>query len=239
MDRAQIRLANVRTLITESGGPAEFGRRVGMSDSQVSQFAGKNPKRGIGNVVAERIEQAFERSPGWLDQPHGLDEIQTEEPNPSKPIKAGWRRVPVVGTASLGDDGYWAEIEYPVGHGDGYIEWPTQDPNAYAIRCRGDSMRPRLKHGEFVIVEPGTEPHPGDEVLVKARDGRVMVKELVAVRDGMVRLLSVNETHGAISMPLEQIEVMHFVGGLARRSKWVPSDPPPPGQKPRLVKSDE
>lgn len=134
----------------------------------------------------------------------------------------------MVGTASLGDDGFWAEIEYPVGHGDGYIEWPTQDPNAYAIRCRGDSMRPRLKHGEFVIIEPGTEPIAGDEVLVKARDGRVMVKELVAIRDGMVRLLSVNETHGAISLALADIEVMHFVGGLARRSKWVPSDPPPP-----------
>ena len=46
-------------------------------------------------------------------------------------------RVPVVGSAQLGDNGHWTEMEYPVGHGDGFIEYPTRDRNAYAIRCKG------------------------------------------------------------------------------------------------------
>ena len=49
------------------------------------------------------------------------------------PIRAG-RRIPVVGHARLGDNGHFVELEHPVGHGDGYIDLPTADPNAYALR---------------------------------------------------------------------------------------------------------
>ncbi|MGZ5053406.1 MAG: XRE family transcriptional regulator [Methylobacter sp.] len=129
-------------------------------------------------------------------------------------------KVPVVGTAQLGDNGYWSEIEYPVGHGDGYINYPTNDANAYAIRCRGDSMKPRIKDGEFVIVEPNTEPRPGDEVVVKSYDGRAMVKTLLFIRDGRVHLMSINEAHPPQSIPLEEVEKMHYVAATARKGAW-------------------
>lgn len=230
-----VRRANLARLLAErfEGNKAALARALERPAPQIHRVLaepGTADSRAIGEKLARKIEQALALPVGWLDiesVSSSLDENATDEPNLSKPTKTGWRRVPVRGTASLGDDGYWAELEYPAGHGDGYIEWPTQDPDAYAIRCRGDSMRPRLKNNEFVIIEPNTAPQPGDEVLIRARDGRVMVKELVSVRDNVVRLLSVNETYGAISIALDQIEVMHFVGGLARRSKWVPSDPPP------------
>lgn len=132
------------------------------------------------------------------------------------------RRVPVVGTAQLGDNGYWAELESPVGFGDGFVEVAVRDESAYALRCRGDSMKPRIKDGEFVIVEPNTPPSPGDEVLVKAMDGRVMVKELLFIRDGQVHLLSVNETHGKLTIPIEEIDCMHLVTGIIKRAMWRP-----------------
>lgn len=132
------------------------------------------------------------------------------------------RRVPVVGTAQLGDNGFWAELEDPSGYGDGHIEFSARTATAYALRCRGDSMKPRIKDGEFVIVEPEHTPVPGDEVLVKAIDGRVMVKELLYIRDDVVHLLSVNEAHGKLSLPLAEIDVMHFVSAIAKRTMWQP-----------------
>lgn len=130
-------------------------------------------------------------------------------------------KVPVVGTAQLGDDGYWAELEYPVGHGDGYIKYPTRDPNAYALLCRGDSMRPRIKEGEYVIVEPNSEPIPGEEVLVKAIDGRVMVKIFLYQRGDKIRLMSINETHPPQDFSLSEIEKIHFVAGIAKKALWT------------------
>lgn len=129
-------------------------------------------------------------------------------------------RVPVVGTAQLGDNGFWVEIEAPVGFGDGFVEFAAKDKDAYALRCRGDSMKPRIKDGEFVIIEPSHAPAPGDEVLVRAKDGRVMVKELLYVRNDTVHLLSVNETHGRISIPVADIDIMQFVSGISKSVMW-------------------
>ncbi len=153
-------------------------------------------------------------TPMFLSAPEELESSHSSVSNTTA--------VPVVGTAQLGDNAHWSELEYPVGHGDGYIDWPTADPNAYALRCKGDSMAPRIKPNEFVVVEPGVEPTSGDEVMIKATDGRVMVKELLYIRDEIVHLASVNEAHGRLSIPLEEIEKMHYIGGLARKSKWRP-----------------
>lgn len=127
---------------------------------------------------------------------------------------------PVVGMAQLGDNGFWAELETPVGFGDGHIPFPAKSPNAYALRCSGDSMKPRIKNGEFVIVDPSLPVAPGDEVLVKASDGRVMVKELLYIRDNNVHLMSVNEAHGKLSIPLSGVECLHRIAGIMPSFTW-------------------
>lgn len=130
-------------------------------------------------------------------------------------------RIPVVGTAQLGDNGHFVEMDFPVGHGDGYIDLPSRDPGAYAVRCRGDSMAPRIKHGEYVVVEPATEVRPGDEVLVKSADGRVMVKQFLYRRDGRVHLVSVNDAYPPIAIDEKDIEAMHYVAAIAKASRFI------------------
>lgn len=129
--------------------------------------------------------------------------------------------IPVVGHAQLGPDGYWREMDYPAGWGDGFIRWHSEDPNAYAVRVFGDSMRPRIKPGEFVIIEPNHPASAGDEVLVRTRDGQSMVKVLNWRRGGMTELGSVNEDHRPITLPDEQIAVIHFVALIAKRFSHV------------------
>lgn len=124
--------------------------------------------------------------------------------------------VPVVGTAQLGDDGYWHELDYPVGHGEGFITYPTRDKNAYALRVKGDSMRPRIKPGEFVVILPNHSIPPGEEVMVKTKDGRCMIKRLGARRGGLVELLSVNEDHRPITLDEGQIEKLHYVAAIVK-----------------------
>jgi phage repressor protein C with HTH and peptisase S24 domain len=122
----------------------------------------------------------------------------------------------VVGTARGGEDGYYVEIDYPTGHGDGYVSYPTKRTNAYAIRVRGDSMRPRIKPGEYVIIEPDVPCRPGDEVVVRTKAGRSMVKVLHSERNGFVELLSLNDDHKPITLDVNDIEFMHHVAGIAK-----------------------
>lgn len=126
------------------------------------------------------------------------------------------RPVPVVGTAQMGDDGFWLETEHPVGHGEGFVPYYSTDANAYALRLKGDSMRPRIKPGEFAVMEPSAAYGAGDEILVKVADGRRMVKILQSRRNGMVELYSINDAQKPITLDEAQVEAMHYVAGIVK-----------------------
>lgn len=126
--------------------------------------------------------------------------------------------IPVVGEVKGGDDGYLDELQYPVGHGEGTVDYPTADPNAYALRVRGDSMHPRYRAGEFIVVEPSIEAQPGDDVVVALRDGRKLLKELNWRRDGEAQLLSVNNHFGPLTLQESEIQSVQLVAGRVRRS---------------------
>lgn len=189
-----------------------------------------SPKIGLHHAV--KLQEAYGYSPKWLINGQGEPKLggsiepELDEPSLSFDVfpipQNSFRKIPVRGMAQLGDNGHFVDVEYPVGHGDGYVFFPTKDPDAYALRCNGESMRPRVKHNEFVVVEPNTQIQNGDEVLVKSQDGRVMVKELAYVRDGIVHLSSVNERHGMVRIPQDQVERLHFVAGIVKRSAWHP-----------------
>lgn len=131
-----------------------------------------------------------------------------------------FKNVPIVGTVEGGPDGYLEELGHPVGHGDGLIEYPAKDQNTYALRVRGESMRPRIKSGEFIVVEPNTEPNPGDDVVVICHDGRKMVKELLYTRDGEVTLGSIHNGFKPISLQLQDIQAIHYVAAIVPRGAF-------------------
>lgn len=129
--------------------------------------------------------------------------------------------VPVVGHAKLGTDGYFEAIDFPVGHGDGYLMIHSDDPNAYGLKVLGDSMHPRIKNGEYVLIEPNKVFCTGDEVMVKTIDGQAMIKEFIYLRDGMYRFDSVNQAHAPIHLPEDMIDKIHLVGGILKSSRFT------------------
>ena len=69
-----IRLANARalaqTLTTGRGQKIKFAELLGMSKGLVNNYIGPNPTKQIGDEVARRIERAFRKPHGWLDERH-------------------------------------------------------------------------------------------------------------------------------------------------------------------------
>lgn len=71
----EIRLGNTRKLMKESGlTRSEFAEKIDMSYGLVSQYIGKNPTKNIGDETALKIEEAFNKPRGYLDQ----SDIQNE-----------------------------------------------------------------------------------------------------------------------------------------------------------------
>lgn len=121
----------------------------------------------------------------------------------------------------MGLDGYYTELEHPVGYGDGTVDYYTEGENVYALRVKGDSMHPVIRAGQYLVVDPTTSCTPGEFVVVSLTDGRKTVKELVYERPDEVVLEAANG--GArITIPRVEIEWMHAVAAVIAASRWRP-----------------
>jgi len=121
----------------------------------------------------------------------------------------------------MGERGFYEEISSVPGAGDGYLETFSDDQAAFILQVRGDSMHPAIRDGWFVLVEPGTRPAPGEYVLVRLKDGRKMVKELLYERRDAVSVISVNGDE-RLNIPRDEVESVYAVTNLLPPSKWKP-----------------
>ncbi|VEI69423.1 Peptidase S24-like [Serratia fonticola] len=106
----------------------------------------------------------------------------------------------------------------------GWLKIYSEDPNAYGLRVRGDSMWPRIQSGEFVLIEPGAKIHPGDEVFVRTSDGHNMIKVLNYTREGDYQFTSVNQDHRPITIEKHRVEKVEYVAGILKASRHVDGD---------------
>jgi phage repressor protein C with HTH and peptisase S24 domain len=116
------------------------------------------------------------------------------------------RAVPLIGFAEAGSGGYFDDGGFPVGKGWDEIPFPSvQDENAYALEISGASMEPAYRDGTIIVVSPAASIRRGDRVVVKNRDGEVMVKELKRRTTKTIELRSINSEHGDRSLPVRDV----------------------------------
>ena len=131
--------------------------------------------------------------------------------------------IPIIGCAKLGDDGYFADVFADPDYTQGTLNINSRDPLAYAIRCEGHSMTPRIQPGEFVIAEPSVEASPGDEVVVEDKEGRRMVKRFLYHRDDCYHFASINQDFNPIVIEDKEIKSIHPVLAIVPKKFWRPA----------------
>jgi phage repressor protein C with HTH and peptisase S24 domain len=122
------------------------------------------------------------------------------------------RRVPLIGLAQAGGEGFFDDGGFPVGGSWDEISLPEiSDPNAYALEISGDSMEPVFRDGDVVIVSPASPVRRGDRVVVRTRLGEVMAKELKRQSAKRIELASLNPAHPDYSFELPDIAWLHRI----------------------------
>ncbi|MBN9601218.1 MAG: helix-turn-helix transcriptional regulator [Afipia sp.] len=115
--------------------------------------------------------------------------------------------VPVIGFAEAGSGGYFDDGGFPVGKGWDEVGLPSvNDEHAYALEISGDSMKPTYRDGDVIVVSPGAPIRRGDRVVVKTRDGEVMVKELRRRTQKVIELQSLNPAHADRTLSTAEVE---------------------------------
>jgi len=122
------------------------------------------------------------------------------------------RRIPLIGLAQAGSQGFFDDGGYPVGGGWDEVTMPdVADPNAYALEISGDSMHPVFRDGDLVVVSPAAPIRRGDRVVVRTAEGEVMAKELARRSARRVELKSLNPAHPDRSFDLAEVAWLHRI----------------------------
>lgn len=196
---------------------AQLAEAAGVAQSDISKLE-RGEAQKTANLV--RLAKALGVNPAWLDTGDGPTAPEPSNVAPA-PALGRSRLVPVVGHVKAGPDGYLEEMQYPVGHGEGCVEYWTKDESAYALRIKGDSMHPRYRAREFIVVTPSIEAQQGNDVVVRLRDGRKLLKMLNWQRADELQLLSVNDGYAPMTLDVTDVESIHRVGGAVPADAFI------------------
>jgi phage repressor protein C with HTH and peptisase S24 domain len=126
--------------------------------------------------------------------------------------KAQARRIPLIGMAQAGGNGFFGDAGYPVGAGWDEVSIPeVGDPHAYALEISGDSMEPVFRDGDMIVVSPAAPIRRGDRVVVRTAKGEAMAKELARRSARRIELRSLNPDHPDYSFDLSEVAWMHRI----------------------------
>ncbi len=234
-----IRRDNLMRLIDALGGPTSLALKLGYANgTYLSQLAGRNPSRTVGEKVARMVETKLSLPDGWMDTPNmpvvfdrttraapraqtaqrqehaarKSAQVDTSFQSRMMPLpEPGPRDLPVYGTVQGGFNG--AEVNYhdPVE----YIQRPPTligVAKACGVYVTGESMEPRYYAGEIVLVDPRRPARTGDFVVVELSDDRAIVKRLTKRNDKGITVSQLNPPEEKNISRAEVVGVYRIVG---------------------------
>ena len=193
----------------------------GMSASGLARRSGLDPttfnpsKRALRDgrlrwPSTESLAKVFDATGATLDEFSTL--VSGARTLPARASAAVARRIPLIGLAQAGGEGYFDDGGYPVGGSWDEVSLPEiGDPHAYALEISGDSMEPVFRDGDLVIVSPGAPIRRGDRVVARTNAGEVMAKQLARRSARRVELRSLNPSHPDYSFDLAEVAWIHRI----------------------------
>jgi phage repressor protein C with HTH and peptisase S24 domain len=122
------------------------------------------------------------------------------------------RSVPMVGFSQARKSGYFDAAGFPVGEGWDEISFPAvEDEHAYALEISGRSMEPIYRDNAVIFLSPAASIRRGDRVVVKMKDGDVIVKELVRRTGRSMDLRSVDRERKQQTLLARNVLWMHRI----------------------------
>ncbi len=124
---------------------------------------------------------------------------------------AAGRMVPVINKVAAGYPADFDDLDYPVGIADDYVRCPDiHDPNAFAVRVVGDSMKPKFQEGDIVVFSPAAEVHNGDDCFIRfAEPHETAFKRVFFEPDNKVRLQPRNDNYSPLIVDGKRINGLY------------------------------
>lgn len=201
------------TLAAENGLSASgLARRSGLDPTTFNPSKRRMPDGRARWPSTESVAKVLEATGASLEEFTSLVSGARALTSTAAVMRSVMRRIPLIGFAQAGADGFFDDGGYPVGGGWDEVTLPEiGDTNAYALEISGDSMEPVFRDGDMVIVSPAAPIRRGDRVVVRTLRGEVMAKQLARRSARRIELRSLNPAHENHSFDLVEVAWMHRI----------------------------
>ncbi|MCU0887718.1 MAG: helix-turn-helix transcriptional regulator [Rubritepida sp.] len=203
----------IDSLAAENGlSPSGLARRAGLDPTAFNPSKRVGPDGRARWPSTESIAKVLGATGAGIDAFAALVSGSTIMPSHGRGGRGPTRRIPLIGLAQAGSEGYFDDGGFPVGGSWDEISLPEiSDPNAYGLEISGDSMSPVFRDGDVVVVSPAAPIRRGDRVVLRTRMGEVMAKELRRQSAKRIEVASLNPAHPDYSFDLQDVAWMHRI----------------------------
>lgn len=176
----------------------------------IEQFADAGHKAGILSSRPPKIEVVKTFEPGFR-------KVDAEQ------LPDDWKGkyIPIIGRIAAGHGIDTVEAEsHPAGIADSYLEFPDAPASAFACRIEGDSMLPKYKDGDLVVVDGSRPARSGICcVIVRINSERTARIKSLRIYGKKAELLSLNPSYSPVEFDAKMIEAYE----IAKHLPWMRS----------------
>jgi len=235
----EIRRRNLEIAIKRIGTAAKLAEASSTSPAYLSQIRNRSPASGtgrpkmMGEDVARRIEAALGEPHGWMDTVHVYGEPTAGKSKQSdssfdenvSPATMGSRPIPVISAVQAG---VLKDMENPYEPGDGFAVEYTDDIKlsqwTFGLEVEGDSMLPRFRPGDRVIVDPEVAPNPGNFVVARNGSNQATLKKyrprgMDSNGNTVFELVPLNDDYPTLRSDIEHLLVIGVVVELRQKMR--------------------
>lgn len=201
----------IDAIAAENGlSPSGLARRSGLDPTAFNPSKRKGPDGRARWPSTESVAKVLAASGTPVENFAAL--VSGQAPPPAGRPRPVSRRIPLIGLAQAGGEGFFDDGGFPVGGSWDEISIPDiADPNAYALEISGDSMEPVFRDGDVVIASPAAPVRRGDRVVVRINTGEVMAKQLMRQSARRIEVQSLNPMHQNYNFELGEVTWMHRI----------------------------
>lgn len=166
---------------------SELAERVGIDRSTLSRI-----ESGERKIVADLVQR--------LANALSVDIATLYDVEPLKIVPL--RPIPLVSRIPAGDPIEYTNADYPAGWAEEFVPCPedVSDPAAFALKVEGQSMEPRFKDGDIVIISPQAKLKDGAPVVYRLKNGDCAVKNYHGGENNEIILCPENPQKGGVQV---------------------------------------
>lgn len=223
-DITSLRRQKLSQIIQQEGSQAAVAHKLDTDPSYLSQIMSKKGRRNVGEALARRIEERFNKQPGWMDNP--------EEQSPFSRIKqeiddalAEFVLIPCYqATASLGPGEQQPDEDQINGHLAFKSVWLQKrrlNPRFLTvIDAVGDSMHPTISNGDVLLVDLRQKEPVDNRIFVLRMEDQLYAKRLHTRPNHTIHIQSDNPLSPPFDINLDETAGVAIIG----RVVWAGKD---------------